>query len=131
MGRGERMIETASILWTILALSYCLAGVHLRAFDKYDHPFWVWGSFLFVGSTMFMMVNHEPLLGDVAHVGSAFEIATIIAAAVLGHTLFVAARERARIENQNQTLEAELSEYRRLIEYHDIDIDDDPEQTDD
>lgn len=125
------MTGTLTALWTLLALSYCLAGVYLRAFDQYDHPPWVWGSFIFVGSCLFMMVNHQHVLGEVANVGSAFEVATIISAAVLGHTLFAAARERAKVVGQNEDLEADLEEYRHLINVHGIDIDDDPEQDDD
>lgn len=122
------MTAAPELLWTLLALSYCLAGVYLRAFDTYDHPYWIWGSFIFVGTSLFMLINHQHLLGDLTAISRAFEVATIISAGVMGHTLFVAARTRAKAINDSQTFKEEVEEYREIIDRHDIDIRDDPEQ---
>lgn len=119
---GDPVMESTPLLWTTLALAYCLAGVYLRAFDSYDHPIWVWGSFLFTGSALFMLVNHRHFFNDVTSIGGAFELATIIAAAVLGHSLFIAARSRAKAIEESDTLRDNLDEYKALIDHSDIDI---------
>lgn len=109
-------------LWTVVALAYCLAAVYLRAIDSYNHPFWVWGSFLVAGAALFLLVNHEHLI-QAPGIGTTLELLTLAAAFTLGVVLFVLARERARVTEEAQTLKEQIETYRELAEELNSDID--------
>lgn len=87
-------------LWTTVALGYCLASVYLKAFDAYDHPPRIWGTFLLTGTALFLLVNHQHLIGDITSISTVAELLVIAAAASVGILLFLLARERARILEQ-------------------------------
>ena len=106
----EYILSTDS-LWTLTALMYCLAAVHLRAFDKRDHPLKVWGSFLAVGSTLFLLVNVSPLFPTGSGVVLVIEYATIFAAATVGFVLFLVELEYAEARER-------LEQYHKLDEYY-------------
>lgn len=108
-------------LWTTVALAYCLAAVYLRSFDDYDHPQWVWGSFLMTGMAIFLLVNHQYIFSGFA-VSIAFELFALIATACVGIALFLLARDRARSIDELAKAQDLLCQYRNYARKHDIDL---------
>lgn len=109
-------------LWTTVALAYCFAAVYLRIFDNYEHPQWVWGSFLMTGMAIFLLVNHQYIFTGLG-ISVAFELFALIATTCVGIALFLLARDRARSINELARAQDLLCQYRNYARKHGIDLD--------
>lgn len=112
-------------LWTAIALAYCLASVYLSVYDSYDHPTWVWLTFLMTGTAVFLLVNHQHILGRATPVTGLIEAAAIGVFAAAGVTMFLLARDRARQKRRNDQLRYELEMYKYGKDYDPEDADPD------
>ena len=95
-------------LWSLIGLMYCSASVYLRVFNTYEHPTWVWGTFLFIGSSIFMTINQQHLMGHDPTVAAYIEYGTLFAFLIGGIVMFYLAIGYAKKSD-------EIEKYQKMV----------------
>ena len=83
------------VAWTAVATAYCVTAIYMKAFSRLEYPVYVWGSFLFVGSSLLLAVNRDFMLTPDTYVFFIAEWLIIVAAAVMGGVTHYVARQYA------------------------------------
>lgn len=109
-----------TLLWTAVAVAYWFGALYLRVFDRHDHVWYIWGTFLSIGTAIFVLTNRSYIWDDDSLAAASVEYGSLAVIFVGGCVLFVLAREHAALREQYEKREDQLERCRALIAHYDI-----------